>query len=174
MPQQASSFHQELSADTQFAGGSSESKFWRILVALLLHKTNQPEHKKHTIAPSFPTIPQDAYRSMGVPLLQLQQHGCQRPGVRHVCIDPSTPYQARRGCLCLCCQGGNSCCSAARSCHYIRRQEACCCLPPHCRPHGASHPLQLFWRFLGRQRQIVATDVRCTAAAARRFWRRTW
>ena len=51
----------------------------------------QPEHKKHTIAPSLPPIPQDAYRSMGVPLLHLQQHGQQRPGVRHVCVNPSAP-----------------------------------------------------------------------------------
>jgi hypothetical protein len=91
MPQQASLFHQELSADTRFAGGSSESEFWRILVALLYIEQIQPEHKKHTTAPSLHPIPQDADRSMGVPLLQLQQHGRQRPGVRHVCVDPSAP-----------------------------------------------------------------------------------
>ena len=55
--QQASSFHQELSADTQFAGGSSESEFWRILVALLLHRTNPARAQKthnRSLPPSYP------------------------------------------------------------------------------------------------------------------------
>jgi hypothetical protein len=65
-------------------GGSSESEFWRILVACCYIEQIQPEHKKHTTTPSLPPIPQDAYRSMGVPLLHLQQYGRQRPGVRHL------------------------------------------------------------------------------------------
>jgi hypothetical protein len=69
MPQQASSFHQdqELSADTQFAqfaGGSSESEFWRILVALLLHiEQIQPEHKNtQSLPPSLLSLGEGEYK----------------------------------------------------------------------------------------------------------------
>jgi hypothetical protein len=136
----------------------------------------QPDHKKHTTAPSLSPI---------APPRCLQKHGSASPAPSTT--RATTPRSA--ACVCRPVRALSSACRLPLP-RLPRRYQLLFSrplLPLHPSPRSLplsaaslpaprwcqpSAPWPLFWRLWGRRRRIVAAAVRSTAAAARRFWRR--